>query len=713
LFYLEFILSCVSAILSLAIAVYNCIKKNRIPANFAVSAAGMISAALFIFMAVILADPGLVPPIAARKILLSLMLAAASTFVSFTMLYPYLKPKGVMLAIAACLPGLAFFPVVLFTDFIVSGPGPKGGTLSYGAGYPLYCAVITICLIAVLSITGFKLMQYENRALQNDLLYLLIGMSVFSGLFVALSIYLPDTGFTDEFIGIGVLSAYPALLIIMNYAAINVKTIDLKQFYAIAFYWIVLFALLFIPTLLVLMYNTREYLEEPVPAPGIALLLFVYLFLVFKYLSPRIETLSRREYRNLAARVDELFNRQSAGDARDEALSEEFLRTLVNGIAGKFDISSAHLYLPARSDNKFKATHDIGTALTDTEVNLSGPFAELISRNPGILYKPSIYSEKEFRTYHDDVMEYFERNHVEVVLPFLNQENRMIGFLTLGQLRKNRAYSKSLLAVLELYRIQFQQHLANALLLERVRASQVLEHDQMVVSSVKKRILPQKIEQQGNYRISSFYINNSPYGGDYYDSAQMGDDAVALFMSDSSYAGIDSAIILLELYTVLHTPLRSYSAPDKILSAMNWVIATSRFSSKYAAAYCAMLSQSGDLLYSNAAANPMMLYNQQNDSFIACDTTGVPVGVDRASKYETKSVRLTPGSTGILCSDGLVSAIDPDGQTYGLDRIKSIIRTGRDRAPAEITRMLYDDLNRFIRDKKQINDISVILFKFK
>ncbi len=708
--YLELILSCAAAGISLAVFGYNLLKKQRAAANYTLALAGITSAALFIIMAIAMAAPGLIPAAAARRAELSLLMIIAALFFCFVMVYPYLKPKTIALTAAACLPAAAISAVVIVTGAVVTDPD---GALALDAGYPVYCAVITIYLAAALAVTVFKIFEYGNRALRYDLTYLLAGMGIFFAAFLAASIYYPYEGISGRFAAIGTLVAYPSTLVIMNYAAIDVKTIDIRKFFATAFYWVMLLALLFVPAFLTLTFNSTEYLEEPVPPLAVAVSLFVYLFLVFKYLRPRLEILSMRGYHSLVARVDGLFSQQASGGTGTDTAQEDYLRALVNGIAEKFDISSAHLYLSMNNDKKFSVTHGVGSRITDTQITLAGPLADLIGRNPGILYKPSIYSEENFRPYRDGVKDYFERNHVEVILPFLNPERQIIGFLTLGQLGKNRAYSKAMIEVLELYRIQFQQQLANALLLERVRAAQVLDHDQMVVSSVKKRIMPQRMGQLENFRIGSFYINNSPYGGDYFDSVPVGDGALALFLSDSSYSGIDSAIILLELYTVLHTPSKTHDAPDRILGAMNWAVATSRFSSKYASAYCALLSPSGVVTYSNAACTPLIMYNPMDNSFTACDTTGVPVGVDRGSRYESKTIRLAPGSIGILCSDGLISSINPQGQTYGLDRVRNVLKSGRSRGPSELARILYDDLNRFTGDKKQINDVSVILFRYK
>lgn len=709
--YLELLLASCAAAVSLAICIFNSFKKSRTASNLLLAVAGFASAGLFIIFGLHLLYPSLIPSGIFLKIKLSLMLFVSVLFFGFIIAFPHAKTRRMALVIASSLPGYAVCMVTVATESVLSESGSPPAVIFNDTGYPTYLAVISLYLLASLVVIGYKAFRRENRAFMNDLIYLFISLCVSSILFLTLSFYPHQYG--ELFSNLGILIPVPLVLLILNYAGIDVKTTDLKKFYATALYWIVIFALLCAPVMLVLKFNSTEYLGEPIPPLWISLLLFIYLFLIFKYLSPRIENLSRRGQHNLVAKVDELFTQQFATAVAGTQKWDDYLTSLVNGMADKFGIRGAYFYLSNEQSKIFSMTHEAGGKITDTEIKMDSPLAELIGKYQGILYRPSVTSEEEFSAYLDAATQYFERNRAEAILPFLNPEKQIIGFLSLGPLENNRIYSKSLLAALELYRIQFQHQLANALMLEQMRMTQIHDHDRMVVNNIKKRIIPQNLCQVKGYRLSSLYINNSPYGGDYFDSMALSADSASIFMADSSYSGIDSSIVSLELYTVLHTPTKLYNAPDKILNTMNWVMATSRFSKKYAPAYCAILSSSGELLYSNAAFKPLVIYNPRGDTFTTIDTRGVPLGVDKTSKYETRTFQMTPGSAGILCSDGLMSAINPEGDAYGFDRVKGIIRGGRDKMPVELTRKIYDDFTRFIHNKKQINDISVIIFKFQ
>jgi serine phosphatase RsbU (regulator of sigma subunit) len=74
---------------------------------------------------------------------------------------------------------------------------------------------------------------------------------------------------------------------------------------------------------------------------------------------------------------------------------------------------------------------------------------------------------------------------------------------------------------------------------------------------------------------------------------------------------------------------------------------------------------------------------------------------------------MTPGSYGILFSDGLVSATNKSDEQYSLSRVEQAIRRGHGRAPADMTRAIYEDLRRFTQDKTQAKDVSIIIFKYQ
>ncbi len=283
--------------------------------------------------------------------------------------------------------------------------------------------------------------------------------------------------------------------------------------------------------------------------------------------------------------------------------------------------------------------------------------------------------------------------------------------LFLGHLPGEKPYSKSFISALELYRIQFQRQLDNRLTIEEVKTEQISEHDRIVTKSIKSKIVPKSLFQVPGIRISSFYINNSDQGGDYFDSVPVARDKIALFIADTSYAGIDSGILALELYSILHTQKKGKLGPDEILTTMNRIVASTEYSSKYAPACCITYETGGDLLMANAAFNQLLMFSPEDHSFSEHSTEGVPVGVEPNTRHTALHVPYRNGSIGVLYSDGFSSAINSRGEQYDLLRVRDIIYQQRKESPAFLARKVYSDFSEHIESVKQSNDVSFIIFK--
>lgn len=716
MFYLEIILGATGGIISVAVCIYNATRIHRILYRALLSAMGATTACYCAAIVVsLLPVPAPLIEIAVG-VQVPLLLLIMPQILGFQLLYPMTGSITKIAALAAGLPAVVASAAIFIIGYMASD---RGGKPEFPAGlmdwHTLSLILISLYVLAALTVIVYKAFRDEYQAVRIDLLYLFAGLFILFAVFLGAGLYLPYLMEITEYAFAGALVTLPVALLFMNYAASNVKTINMKNFFYTAVYWFSLFLLLFIPISGLLKFNSETYLQEKIHPLAISVAIFLYSFIIFKYVRPRIEILFQKENRYLTGSMNELFEplTQLLSNIKQENFWDDFFKAMIGGIAQKFKIDGAYFYLFSAKEKKFILTHGSGAPASDPEIISTGPLMDLLTAVPGIVYRPMLFAAPDYDDYKEQADEFFERNRIEVILPCHDPDKKIIGLIALKSLMHNRIYSKSFLSALELYRVQFQHHLANALMLEQVRATQIVDHDHMVVSSIKKKIIPRSIAPVEGFRLSSLYMNNSLYGGDYFDSIPIDANRIALIMSDTSYSGVDSAIISLELYTVLHTPSRGFESPEKILASINWVIATSRFTSRYASALCVMLSSSGDMTCSSAAYNPIILYDPQTDAFTDQGTSGVPLGVDKGSRFESRTVRLNPGSIGLLYSGGLPAAINNNGENYGLDRIKVIIRHGSMSPPSDLTRTIFDDLSDFIKDRKQINDISAILFKYR
>jgi sigma-B regulation protein RsbU (phosphoserine phosphatase) len=77
--------------------------------------------------------------------------------------------------------------------------------------------------------------------------------------------------------------------------------------------------------------------------------------------------------------------------------------------------------------------------------------------------------------------------------------------------------------------------------------------------------------------------------------------------------------------------------------------------------------------------------------------------------WEREVVRLAPGDTLLLYSDGVTEAQNTEGALFGEERLLEIARANRGRPARELQEALLGTLDHFTGDAPQSDDITVMV----
>ncbi len=696
---------------------FNVIKRFDSSINRLLSLTSFISLLLFSslgFQLVFYRSPHLA--LSARIYLASLFFISQMIF-HFAQMYPRFERQvpGWIVMLSA-IPGIAVTVITAGTDLILKQARFDGRILHELGEYSyLYFIFFGIYLSGIIITFLYKYRYIENESFKNQLLLLYSGVIAGALIIVLYTFVLPFKYNMHTFKHVSLIFSSMMIGSIINYALSDVRILDFKQFYQKNLYWITVFVLLSAPSYLILKksleISVRGYYVPPV---GIAIFLFVYLFLFYRFVRPVLERFFRRGYIEFERNVTDFYQElTSLGNVSDQAHFWEFFfdRTITT-LEKRFMISRAAFYLYNAKEKAYEYSFGFGEKIEVRRIEEADPMVKCLIEYKKLIEISLFITDTNLQQYRRLLYKVFRNNDIRVMIPYFNNEKQLVAILALGALKDRKPYSVDLLYVLDVYRIQMEQILSNAIMIEDVMATQVVEHDKLVVEGIKKKIIPKELKNIPGIRLSSFYISNSLHGGNYFESFAMPGSRLGLFIADISDAGVESALILLELYTVLHNQPEKQEGPEKMLNIMNWVLSTSRFSTKYAQAYYAVYSAStGELFYSNAAFNAAVLYNSESDAFIELDTKGIPIGIDKNFAYEARSCDVKPGQIGFLYSDGLSSALNGNGESFPIGRVKDMIRLNHGDSPAVLSRKIYEDFKAFVGDEKLISDVSLVIFK--
>jgi sigma-B regulation protein RsbU (phosphoserine phosphatase) len=87
------------------------------------------------------------------------------------------------------------------------------------------------------------------------------------------------------------------------------------------------------------------------------------------------------------------------------------------------------------------------------------------------------------------------------------------------------------------------------------------------------------------------------------------------------------------------------------------------------------------------------------------------LGVEAETLYEERSLTLKPGDFLVLYTDGVTDALDPQGDSFEMDRLESVVLAHREESAQEIGAALESAIRDFTGGAPVFDDITLLIFR--
>jgi sigma-B regulation protein RsbU (phosphoserine phosphatase) len=188
-------------------------------------------------------------------------------------------------------------------------------------------------------------------------------------------------------------------------------------------------------------------------------------------------------------------------------------------------------------------------------------------------------------------------------------------------------------------------------------------------------------------------------GGDCYDFTALADGRLAMLIGDASGKGVAAALMMSGVQASLRTAsLFTGDNLPALMRAANLQVCYSSLANRFATLFCALLDPAARTLRSiNAGHNPPALLHADG-SVDWLEPNGGPIGLFPDAVWQESTVRLCPGDTVLLYTDGVVEASDPSGREWGAEGLVLAARSALACQPgsaAEIVRSVLNAMDAF------------------
>jgi sigma-B regulation protein RsbU (phosphoserine phosphatase) len=205
--------------------------------------------------------------------------------------------------------------------------------------------------------------------------------------------------------------------------------------------------------------------------------------------------------------------------------------------------------------------------------------------------------------------------------------------------------------------------------------------------------------------------------GDYYDvilrpGATAADDRVLFVVADVAGKSIPAAMLMATFQASLRTLSSSRVSLAEVVVGLNHYACTnSQGGVRFTTAFLAELDPAtGEVVYVNAGHNAPIL-RKGSGAIERLDTGGIPLGILQETTHQTGSTRLGPEDWLVIFTDGVVEAVNTGDEEYEEPRLIRLIDGAGTSSPAELLRRLLADLDSFVGNTPQHDDMTCLLLK--
>jgi len=236
-----------------------------------------------------------------------------------------------------------------------------------------------------------------------------------------------------------------------------------------------------------------------------------------------------------------------------------------------------------------------------------------------------------------------------------------------------------------------------------------LERDVELASSIQRGLLPQTDVRFGEWRIHYQYNPAGLVSGDYCDviSPSATDGKLVFLVGDVAGKGIGAALLMTHLHAMFRTLSGAGHDLERLLEIANSVFCESTTASQYATLICGRAGTSGEIELVNAGHLPALLATREGiEQF---NSTGLPLGLFKTSRYPVTRLSLDPGDNLILFTDGISETRSPAGKEYGADGLARVAGERHAWPPHEIAAACMRDVRNYSSNARQSDDQTLMI----
>ena len=231
-----------------------------------------------------------------------------------------------------------------------------------------------------------------------------------------------------------------------------------------------------------------------------------------------------------------------------------------------------------------------------------------------------------------------------------------------------------------------------------------------IAKTIQNAALPVAPPESPSYHLCAAMHAARDIGGDFYDYFQLDALHLAFLVADVSGKGVTAALYMMTAKTLIKDALIADHDPAAALTKVNAELCKNNQANMFVTAWVGVIDlETGVVTYANAGHNPPVAL--PSCAFVV-EKSGPVLAFLDGVVYRSRTLRLAPGDTLFLYTDGVTEALDTKDALFGEDRLVSSLKVAVQAEPIAICNIVRVAVAAFAEGVPQADDITVLALRY-
>jgi sigma-B regulation protein RsbU (phosphoserine phosphatase) len=293
----------------------------------------------------------------------------------------------------------------------------------------------------------------------------------------------------------------------------------------------------------------------------------------------------------------------------------------------------------------------------------------------------------------------------------LHYREEQLGVLALANREEGKSFSKADFDLVKSVADQAAYSLQHAQVYSQLTEKKRLDHDIAVAREIQNILLPSRAPMVEGYNCAALNIPAEQVSGDYFDFIQVDAQRWGVAVADVSGKGIPASLIMAMCRSVLRSKAAGNSSPAQVLREVNRLLYPDIQEDMFITMIYLIMDSSGTITLARAGHEAALWCRDHFKRIESIDAPGMALGIDPGDVFDEVikdvTIELSPLDTVVVYTDGINEALDDEGNEFGQEQLKSVLREAGPQSVDFLVKTIVDRVQNFSSGHPQNDDITL------